>query len=176
MQERKWRYWIYWIHCTAALLSSSLCFSHSPNFFNFQIFLIWSRSLTPREIKKKKKKKKAAKSRVQLMFSSFFQGADLPTVILAILGVNIHCLHLYFLLLLKPSSKWNISKYFSSFLQNQQIPQEPASIPAGRDFQGKGKEVMMAPVASQIFHHLQEHPGKICWDQRKTRGNYVKMG
>lgn len=79
MQERKWRYWIYWIHCTAALLSSSLCFSHSPNFFNFQIFLIWSRSLTPREIKKKKKRrKKQQRAESNWCSAPFFRGLISP--------------------------------------------------------------------------------------------------
>lgn len=32
----------------------------------------------------------------------------------------------------------------------------------------------MAPIASQISCYLQEHPGQIYWDQRKTRRIYVK--
>lgn len=106
-------------------------------------------------------------------FCCFSQGTDLPT---AVLGGNTHCRSSFSPV---PVAEAQLEmKHFKTrfflHVQPETPPREPATIPPGRDSQGKGKQVTMAPIASQISCYLQEHPGQICWDQRKTRRIYVK--
>lgn len=141
-------------------------------------FLIWSKSATPHEIKKKKQ---AEKNRLQLMFKAFccfYQGTDLPTAILAIFGNFESELSL-------PVSSFSPFPVVEAQLQMKHLktlfflhtqpetPPRTSHHPTWNRFPGK-RQGGDDGSHCITFCYLQEHPGKICWEQGKTRCNYGK--